>query len=440
MLSADVYAARRQAVLDTLEEGQAMLLLGAHHFLRNGDAEYRYRQSSDVLYLSGWEDPECALLLRKGAEKPFTLFVQPKDAEREVWTGRRAGVQGATGDFGADQAFPFAQLKMQLGEMLIGTRELFYSAGLDAGYDTKVLGAVARVRRKARDAGQVLPDAFISPGRILHEMRLFKSEEEVALLRRAGDITANAHEAAMAAAKDGTFEYELEALVDYTFRRHGGSGPGYTTIVGAGDNANILHYIVNNAPMKDGDLVLIDAGCELNNYTADVTRTFPVSGRFTAPQKELYALVLDSQLKCIAACSVGHTFADVHNMAIRVLTEGMVELELLKGEVDELIETKAYKKYYMHGTSHWLGMDVHDVGSYVALGDSRPLEPGMVLTVEPGLYVPAADTDAPERFRGIGIRIEDDVLVTSGAPDVLTAACAKTIEEVEAVCQGQSLA
>ena len=436
MLSADVYAARRQAVLDKMQDGQAMLLLGAHHYLRNGDAEYRYRQSSDVLYVTGWEDPECAVLLRKGHEKPFTLFVQPKDPEREVWTGRRAGEPGAIADFGADQAFPFAQLKLQLGELLIGTRELFYAAGLDAGYDTKVLGSFAKVRRKARDQGQVLPDAFISPGRILHELRLFKSSAEIALLRRAGDITAQAHHSAMAMAEDGVFEYELEAVVDYTFRRHGGSGPGYTTIVGAGDNANILHYIVNNAPIRDGDLVLIDAGCELNNYTADVTRTFPVSGRFTAPQKELYELVLDAQLQCIAACSVGHTFADVHDTAVRVLTQGMVALELLKGDVEVLIETKAYKKYYMHGTSHWLGMDVHDVGSYVASGGSRPLEPGMVLTVEPGLYVPAADSDAPERFRGIGIRIEDDILVTLGEPDVLTAACAKSIEQVEAACQG----
>lgn len=435
MLSADVYAARRQAVLDKLEPGQAMLLLGAHHFLRNGDAEYRYRQTSDLLYLSGWEDPECALLLRKGAEQPFILFVQPKDPEREVWTGRRAGVEGAKGDFGADAAFPIAQLKMQLGELLIGTRDLFYAAGRDAGYDTKVLGALGRVRRKARDQGQILPDAFISPGRILHEMRLFKSPEEIEMLRRAGEITARAHHAAMVAARDGGNERELEALVDYTFRKEGGKGAGYTTIVGAGDNANILHYIVNDTALKDGDLVLIDAGCELDNYTADVTRTFPVSGRFTPAQTELYELVLDAQLQCIAACSIGNSFADVHDTAIQVLTEGMVRLGLLEGEVDSLIETKAYKRYYMHGTSHWLGMDVHDVGSYVAEGESRPLAPGMVLTVEPGLYVPAADTDAPERFRGIGIRIEDDVLVTSGAPDVLTAACAKTIAEVEAVCQ-----
>ncbi|MED5369551.1 MAG: aminopeptidase P N-terminal domain-containing protein [Myxococcota bacterium] len=436
MLSSKIFAARRQAVLDRMQVGQAMLLMGAHHPLRNGDAEYRFRQHSDLIYLSGWSDPEAALLLVKGAEERFVLFIQPKDPEREVWTGRRAGTEGALADFGADAAFDIAKLKAELGKRLIGVRELFYAAGHDAGHDTLVMGALAAVRRKARDAGDVLPDAFIHPGRILHELRLHKSEEEVATLRRAGEITTEAHHAAMAAATKGMPEYELEALVDYTFRRRGGNGPGYTTIVGAGDNANILHYIEGRDPMGADDLVLIDAGCELDFYTADVTRTFPVSGRFTPAQKEVYSVVLEAQYAAIEACRVGNTFNDVHQTAVRVLTQGMLDLGLLEGKLERLIQDKSYKRYYMHGTSHWLGMDVHDVGSYVADGGSRPLEPGMVLTVEPGLYIPADDEQAPRRLRGIGVRIEDDILVTSAGPDNLTEGCVKEIPDVERVCQG----
>jgi Xaa-Pro aminopeptidase len=435
MLDQSVFADRRRAVLDQLQPGEAMLLFGAHEHLRNGDAEYRYRQASDLLYLCGWEDPEVAVLLRADSEQPFVVFCQEKDPEREVWTGIRSGTVGAKDTFGADAAFPWGQLQSQLGTLLIGVHTLYYAAGVDPVFDAKLHKSLGRVRRKARDAFKCTPDAFIHPGRLLHAMRLYKTPAEVDLLRKAAEITVVAHSAAMAAAAPGVHEYELDALVDYTFRKHGGNGPGYTTIVGGGANACILHYITNREPLNDGDLVLIDAGCEYEWYTADVTRTFPVNGTFSPAQREVYQVVLDAQLACIDACRVGSTFMDVHDVAIRVLTQGMVALGLLEGDVDALIEAKDYKRYYMHGTSHWLGMDVHDVGTYVRDGGSQPLEPGILLTVEPGLYIPPDDASAPERLRGIGVRIEDDVLITDGDPDVLTGACPKTIDDVEAACR-----
>ena len=412
-----------------------MLLFGAHHHLRNGDAEYRFRQLSDLLYLCGWEDPEVAVLLRPDAEHPFTMFVQPKDPEREVWTGIREGPVGAKERYGADEAFVWGELGERLGDLLVGVHTLHYAAGEDAARDRTVLGAVASVRRKARDAFAPVPDAFVHPGRILHEMRLLKEPGEIALLRRAAQITSEAHVAAMKLAAPGVHEYELEALIDYTFKKHGGNGPGYTSIVGGGANACILHYITNREPLRDGDLCLIDAGCEYRFYTADVTRTWPVNGRFSPAQRELYELVLSTEVEVIAAAQPGAVrFMDLHDLAIRRLTEGMVALGLLEGDVDTLIEEKTYKRYYMHGTGHWLGMEVHDVGSYVAAGASRLLEPGMVFTVEPGLYVPPDDEQAPERFRGLGLRVEDDVLITAEGNEVLTAACPKSVEDLEAVC------
>ena len=428
-------ARRRAAVLERMGEGEAMLLFAAHHPIRNGDAEYRFRQLSDVLYLCGWEDPDAVVLLRPGAEHPFTMFVQPKDPEREIWTGIRAGPDGARERFGADAAYPIAELGERLGDLLVGVHTLHYAAGRDAEQDRRVLQAVSGVRRKARDAFKVVPDAFIDPGRLLHEMRLVKEPGELRKLREAARITSEAHIAAMKLAAPGVHEYELEALIDYTFRKQGGFGPGYTSIVGGGANACILHYITNREALRDGDLCLVDAGCEYAWYTADVTRTWPVNGRFTPAQKELYQLVLDTEVAVIEAARPGEVrFMDLHDLAIRKLTEGMVGLGLLEGAVDKLIEEKTYRRYYMHGTGHWLGMEVHDVGSYVGGGASRVLQPGMVFTVEPGLYIAPDDERAPKRFRGLGIRVEDDVLITEEGREVLTAACPKTVEDLEAVC------
>lgn len=433
----DRFAARRHRVLEQLPAGHAMLLLPHHHHLRNGDAEFRYRQCSDILYLTGWGDPECAVLLRPGTEEPFVLFVQEKNLDMEIWTGIRKGPDGAKAEHGADAAYTWKELEDKLGELLIGFHTLYYAAGRDADYDRRVLSSIARKRKVAeRKHSAPVPDSFVNPGRILHELRLFKDDAELELMRRAGGITGRAFVAAMETAAPGVHEYELEALIDYTFRKEGGNGPGYTSIVGGGANACILHYITNREALNDGDLVLIDAGCELDWYTADVTRTFPVNGTFSEAQKELYNVVLEAQLACIDRCRAGSSFKSVHELAVRKLTEGLVALGLLEGEVDALIADESYKKYYMHGTGHWLGMDVHDVGSYLGDEGSRPLEPGMVLTIEPGLYVMPDDETAPERFRGLGIRIEDDVAVTDGEPDVLTAGIPKTIAEVEAACAG----
>jgi Xaa-Pro aminopeptidase len=431
----EVYAHRRAAALAALGDGAA-LVFGAPHAIRSGDAEYRYRQSSDLWYLCGWEDPEAAALLRPGAEHPFVLFVQPKERSREVWTGFRPGVEGARERYGADAAFPIAELPSRLGELLVGWGTLHYAFGEDADRDRTVFRAVQAPARVAARNGLATPHHLVDARRLLGEMRLFKDDAEIATLRRAAAITAEAHIAAMRLGRPGVAEYEVEAEIDGLFRRRGGDGPGYTTIVGGGANACVLHYISNRAPLRAGDLCLVDAGCEYACYTADVTRTWPVSGRFTAPQRRLYELVLDAQRVAIDAARAGRPYKAMHDAAVRVLTQGMVDTGLLEGEVDTLIADEAYRRYYMHGTGHWLGLDVHDAGAYHLCGASRLLAPGMVLTVEPGIYVPPDDESAPAEYRGIGIRIEDDVLVTAGDPDVLTAACPKAVAEVEATCGG----
>ncbi len=428
----DLFAENRARFFGALGV-DAALLFGAPHFLRNGDAEFRYRQNSDVYYLTGWEEPEVVVLIRPGAEQPFTMFVQPRNAALEVWTGRRLGPEGAVSRYGADAAYPYSELAERLPDLLQGYRNLHYRFAEDADRDQLLIGALTKARRTARKNGLDVPDAFFDPSRVLHELRLRKHPMELERLDRAAEITCAAHVAAMRMTRPGVHEYELEALIDGTFRRMGGEGPGYTTIVGGGVNATVLHYIDNGSELKDGDLVCVDAGCEFGFYTADVTRTWPVNGRFTSAQKELYQIVLDAQLAAIEATQPGNPLRGIHDRATQVLTEGMVRIGLLEGEVMDLIAEDKQKRWYMHGTSHWLGLDVHDVGAYYKEGESRLLEDGMVLTIEPGLYIPADAEDAPERFRGIGIRIEDDVLVTSDGNRVLTAGVPKAIEQIEAI-------
>ncbi len=437
----DSFATRRATYLARLassaSEGRgahAALLFGAPHHLRNGDAEFRYRQDSDLHYLTGWEDPEVAALFRPGAEQEFILFVQPKDRSREVWTGIRPGVPGALAA-GADLAFPWSELDSRLGELLQGYGVLHYAYGQDAAQDARVFRASRASARAAARNGLELPTTLVDSRRLLAELRLVKSPQEIATLRMAADITCEAHVAAMRTGVVGAWEYQVEAVVDGTFRRRGGNGPGYNTIVGGGGNACILHYITNREQLRDGDLCLVDAGCEYANYTADVTRTWPVNGRFSGPQRDVYEIVLAAELAAIEQARSGHAYKRMHDTAVRILTQGMVDLGLLDGDVDGLIAREAYRRYYMHGTGHWLGMDVHDAGAYWAGLTSRDLAPGNVLTVEPGIYIPADDEDAPEALRGIGIRIEDDILVTDGDPDVLTAACPKTVAAVEEACR-----
>jgi Xaa-Pro aminopeptidase len=407
------------------------VIAGRKTTIRNSDVEHRFRQPSDLLYLTGFREPETWAVIAPGRDKPFSLFVRPRDPERETWTGRRAGVEGALARYGADQAFPIDQLPAELPKLLDGADEILYVPGEDPHVDELVTGAIATLRQGER-RGMRAPRSISDLRLTLHEQRLRKDDAALATLARAALITGEAHIAAMRAARDGVMEYEIEALVDYTFRRRGGL-PGYGTICGGGNNATILHYVDNDQPLRRGELLLVDAGCEIDGFTADVTRTYPIGARFSAGQRKLYELVLEAEKACIAAVRPGATVDGIHAIAVAHLTEGMVRLGLLSGEPAALIDSGAYKRFYMHRTSHWLGLDVHDVGAYAQEGQPRPLEPGMLLTVEPGIYVPAEATDVPDELRGIGIRVEDDVLVEAEGHRVLTAAIPKEVDELEAL-------
>jgi len=428
-----LYALRRQEICERLkkEGGGVLLLPAAEEKQRNADSEYVFRQDSDFAYATGFDEPTgCALLFDDGR---FVLFVRPRDPQREIWTGTRAGVEGAVATYGATEAFPVNEVEAKLSGLIDRAPALWYRLGRDHAWDSRVVQALCDLRSRAR-AGTQAPSRIIDSGSLLHEMRLFKGPAEIMALRKAAEITAEAHLAAMRDGQPGRREHQVQAEIEYAFRRRGGSGPGYGTIVAAGNNGTILHYRAGGAELREGDLCLVDAGGEFDWYTADVTRTFPVSGSFTTAQREAYEVVLDAQLEGIAATKPGVTLEAVHDAVVKRLTAGMIALGLLQGSVEERVADMSFRKYYMHRTSHWLGMDVHDVGSYYAGGKPRPLEPGMVFTVEPGLYIPASDTSAPEALRGFGIRIEDDLLVTSEGHENLTGAIPKTPEEVEACC------
>ena len=427
------------------------LIPGSRLARRNSDVEHKYRAPSDLLYLTGFAEPEAFAVITPGRDEKYTLFLRPRDPDRETWTGRRVGVEGAVARLGADRAWPIADLAARLVDLVDGADELHFLPGDDADTDRLVMATVQTLREGER-RGRRSPPRLVDLSTTLHEMRLVKDEDALAKQRRAVAITAEAHVAAMRAARDGMYEYEIEALVDYTFRRRGCSGPGYPTIVGGGANATILHYVDNQDPLRRGDLLLIDAGGEYEGYTADVTRTFPVNARFAPGQRRLYELVLATEKECVALVRPGATIDEIHSHAVRRLTAGMVELGLLTGEVPQLIESGAYKRFFLHRSSHWLGLDVHDVGAYTfAPGEAggaapgrdakptpRPLVPGMVLTVEPGIYIAADAQDVPAEYRGIGIRIEDDVLVTATGHEVLTAAIPKEIAEIEALTTSAS--
>jgi Xaa-Pro aminopeptidase len=435
MFDSAIFAARRDAYMQALGTGAVAVVRSLPERLRNGDAYHAFRQSSDLVYLTGFLEPDTTLVLRPGAEtERVVMFVRPRDPEQEVWDGRRAGVDGAKERCGADAAYPSAELPTRLWDLLANTNELHYCLGLDDHMDLLIGAALVRLR-KLEKKGKRPPQVVVDPRVALHELRLHKHPEELAALRKAAAITCDAHVLAMGLGRPGVFEHEVEAVVDYTFRKRGGDGPGYNTIVGAGENATILHYTENRCAIADGDLVLVDAGCEYNHYTADITRTWPASGRFTAPQRRVYEAVLATQKSAIAMARPGVTIDEIHAHCIKRLTEAMIELRLLTGTVDERIADHGYRKYYMHGTSHWLGLDVHDVGAYTRDGKPRPLAPGMVITVEPGLYIAADAADAPPELRGIGVRIEDDLAITADGNEILTAACPKEIEELEYACR-----
>lgn len=433
MLARPDFADHRRRLLERLGPNEAVLVVGGPVHRRNGDTDHRYRPDSDIWWLTGWPDPEVAVFLRPGPE-PVTMFVQPRDPVAETWVGRRAGPEGAKERFGAHAAYPFADLEKELTRLLQGVDTLHHTFGLQPEVDAMLHRILPRAAKAARRNGLDVPEVFPSHARLLHDLRLHKTPDEIACLREAGRIGALGHIAAMQRGRPGVGEHELEAAIEGTFRAHGAEGPGYPSIVAAGDNATILHYVENNDVIQPGELVLIDAGCEVGRYTSDITRTWPASGRYEGAARDVVQAVLAAQLRAIDAVRPGATFLGIHDLTIRALTEAMIALGLLKGPVDDRIADESFKRYYMHGTSHWLGLDVHDVGAYSRNGSSRVLAPGMVLTIEPGLYIPIDDEQAPKHLRGIGVRIEDDVLVTEGAPDVLTAACPKALDEVEALC------
>jgi Xaa-Pro aminopeptidase len=434
----ELYKKRREAVLDALAAGNperpdaVAVFPSAPVYTRNNDVDHEYRQDSDLFYLTGFDEPNSVLVL-SAKDRKAILFVRPRDPEREVWDGPRAGVDGARARFGADEAFVVAELASELPKFLANMRRLYYRLGRDRAFDDKVLEAIDRTRQRARH-GVTWPTEILDPAEIVHEMRLFKASEDLAAMRLAAKITEEAHLRAMAQAKPGMHEFEVEALLLETFRRRGSERPAYGSIVGSGANATVLHYRANNRKMEQNELLLIDAGCELDYYAADVTRTFPVSGKFTTEQRAIYELVLEAQELGITRTVKGATLDGIHKETIEVITRGLVRLGLLNGDVEKLVEAEAYKPFFMHRTSHWLGMDVHDVGAYYLRGKARALEPGMVLTVEPGIYIAKDNDSVPPEWRGIGVRIEDDILVTEGEPENLTGRIPKSVAEVERAC------
>mgnify|MGYP003449587973 FL=1 len=429
MLAASEFAVRRARFLNAMGRGVAVFASTPVH-LRNNDVEHEYRQDSDLYYLTGFDEPESVLVLStEHAQHKAVLFVRPRNPERETWDGPRAGVEGAVARFGADAAFPIAELASKLPEYLQDCPRLYYRLGRDRRFDARILDALDAVRGKAR-TGVLPPREIVDPGTIVHEMRLRKSAAEIETMLRAAEITAKAHARAMEIAAPGRYEYEVEAELLRTFRAHGAERPAYGSIVGSGPNATILHHRRNDRRMEQGELLLIDAGAEYAYYACDVTRTFPVGGRFSPEQRAIYDVVLAAQAAAIAAVRPGTTLNEVHQKALEVLVDGLVTLGLIEGPVASAMQEERYKPYYMHRTSHWLGMDVHDVGDYFVSKQARELEPGFVLTVEPGLYI-APGSPCDPIWHGIGVRIEDDVLVTNDGPQVLTAAIPKRAEELE---------
>ena len=408
------------------------IIPGAREAIRSNDTHYRFRQDSDFFYLTGFEEPDAIGVVKPSKDPKFTMFVRPRDPEREIWDGRRAGVEGAKSEFGAHEAFPIAEFNSKLRDLLDGADILYYRLGVNRELDDVVIRELTAMRGWNRKPIHP-PQTIVDLASIVHEMRVLKSPEELEIMQTAADIAAEAHVEAMKASRAGMQEYQIEALIEQIFRRRGAAGPAYTSIVGAGPNATVLHYINNDGELRDGDLLLVDAGAEYKGYASDITRTFPINGRYTPAQREIYDLVLKAQMSCVEMVRPGVTHEQLKQHSIEVLTEGMVELGLLKGSPAELIKDKKHEQFYMHGLGHMLGIDVHDVGRYYFDEQSRALEAGVVMTVEPGIYIAPDTKDIPEKYLGIGVRIEDDVLCTANGPRVLTDKVPKHAEEIEAL-------
>ncbi|HEX2669134.1 MAG TPA: Xaa-Pro aminopeptidase [Gammaproteobacteria bacterium] len=432
------FARRRKDLMRMMGRGAIAIVPAAREKIRNRDSHYPFRQDSDFHYLTGFPEPDAVAVLVPGREQAeYILFCRDRDPVMETWNGRRAGPEGATRTYGADDAFPVGDIDEILPHLMENCDRVFYTMGASPEFDKHVISWVNQLKAQNRQ-GIHPPQEFVALDHLLHDMRLYKSKAEAEAMRAAARVSVSAHERAMRACRPGMNEGELEAEFLHEFRRHGGTA-AYNPIVGGGENGCILHYNENNQPLRDGDLVLIDAACELDCYASDITRTFPVNGRYSPEQRAVYDLVLKSQLAAIDKARPGEHWNAPHEEAVKVLTAGLVKLELLKGSVSKLIKDEAYKTFYMHRTGHWLGLDVHDVGDYKVGDEWRELEPGMVLTVEPGLYIAPGTKGVPKRFQGIGVRIEDDVLVTKGAPDVLTGALVKDADEIETVMQRRLL-
>jgi Xaa-Pro aminopeptidase len=429
-LDPGVHGARRARLAQAMQAGVAVVPTAPER-VRNRDTHYPYRFDSHFYYLTGFPEPEAALVIVGGAKPRNLLFCREKNEERETWEGFRFGPALARERFGFDEALPISQLDAKLAELLADQPALYYPVGADAAWDARAMAWLNAVRANAR-AGVSAPERVHDVRALIDEMRLVKDAHELTLMRRAGAISAAAHRRAMRAARPGRFEYELEAELLHEFRKNGAQFPAYWPIVAGGPNACVLHYVANDAQLRDGDLVLIDAGCELAGYASDITRTHPVNGRFSAAQREIYELVLAAQAAAIAKVRAGNAWNEPHDAAVRLLAEGLRALKLVSGGLDEVLEKETYKRFYMHRTGHWLGLDVHDAGDYKRAGKWRTLAPGMTLTVEPGLYIRSA-ADVPERLHGIGVRIEDDVLVTEAGCEVLTEEAPKTVAEIEAL-------
>jgi Xaa-Pro aminopeptidase len=430
MIDPVLYSRRRVRLATLMQDGVAIVRT-ARERLRNRDSSYPFRFDSYFHYLTGFPEPEAVLVLFGGSQPRSLLFCREKDMDREIWDGFRFGPDKARESFGFDEAHPIAKLDELLPTLLANQPAVFCDVGSDPEWDARVIGWINRVRAQVR-SGVSAPGDIRDVRRFLDDMRLIKDEHEIGTMKRAADISSQAHRRAMRIARPGLHEYELEAELIHEFRRQGAQAPAYTPIVAGGANACVLHYVQNDALLRDGEVVLIDAGCELDGYASDITRTFPVSGKFSGPQRDIYQLVLSAQAAAIAQVKPGNEWEAPHDAAVKVLAQGMVDLGLCKGSAQGVMESGDYKRFYMHRTGHWLGMDVHDAGDYKRNGTWLKLAPGMVLTVEPGCYVRPGE-GVPEKYWNIGVRIEDDALVTASGCEVITAAAPKSVDDIESL-------
>ena len=436
MITNKEYSARRKELMSLMHSNSIAIISAAPEKVRSRDTHYPYKQNVNLSYLCGFPETESVLVLIPGrAQGEMVLFCRDKDLLRETWDGYREGPEGAVSNFGADDAFPIADIDDILPNLIEGKDRLYYAIGKDPEFDRHLMDWVNHVRNQ-RGNGALPPGEFVDLDHFINEMRLFKTAGELKIMRKAAEISVSAHSRAMKASKPGLFEYQLQAEIEHEFAVHGSAGAAYTSIVGGGKNGCILHYIENRDALKDGDLVLIDAGCEYQNYAADITRTFPVNGKFSDEQAAIYDIVLQAQTDAIAVIGPGIEYNKTNEATVLAITQGLVDLGILHGDVDELIASEAHREFYMHGAGHWLGMDVHDVGDYKIDGQWRVYEPGMVVTIEPGIYIAPGNPNVDKKWHGIAVRIEDDIVVTKDGNENITAGVPKKRDEIEALMAG----